>query len=352
MCSQDSPCSTNTRLRTRSRAGSCIAEIPPVLTTITDPGYDHAFACGDSHDSRAYLQETRAGEIRLSNGGQLEVDGQTTDMIFLSRIMCGGGTGTAQLTAEDTLLLELIFSVLKRQADSGGSSRNVRIYVPDLMRAMGYRNPAHADRVAGVAEKIRRYRSVLGIIDHVDSRCWPLLDVCEFDPLSNALDMGSPYMEALLGILTAPAGGQNSSEGERRGRKAAKPAAKPKFVSAIRTELCGQRARRAAAIVREIVLLVVRAGARGLPHIRVGTLIRRVPELADYVLDPAVPVSDRNRILKRTFSAAWDYLPAYTLLQERYTGLAVPSFIPTLRDMDHLLEFPHGGLSGRSRTPA
>ena len=338
--------------RTRNRAGQ-VFPVARIAATITHPEYDKALTT--TKGKNAFLQPTSSSEIRVHSGAII-MDGQKlpSDASQLTAFFLQDFEG--KLSAKDVPILNVLFSTLKNAIDEYpdlflGQQKKaiysvavVRLYVPELMEALGAKAASlNTSSVEAFVERLAAFNTVLGIIKdqlgggRLAETAYPLVSLIEYDSANNTVSICSPYMVAIYERLMKPRTKPNVS-----GRKnAAIPL--PNYASIIDSRLYGQKSTRAIRLVQEIVLLIVRTGSKGTPHITVRHLIQRVPELAAVLEDDNIPSKDKSQIIARTFKTAWEYLEKYTLLKQKYCDLQFPTIIPRLQDMDSTLKFPHKG---------
>lgn len=347
--------------RTRKRADD-VFPVPEIAATITHPDFERALM-GDTRKP-AYLQPTTSSEIQVQNGWIVidkellmpyDIDGLSKHYIQIQ---------TPVYPDIDWPVLYALFTTInaaikahpeKFEITKGGvyTMGVVRIYIPDLMKALGMKSDVSQDRIDRFAERIKAYHSLLGIIrkphyGQIREIAYPLINTIEIDKDSNTLSFTSPYLVQLHKELEVPRYKTDEARNAVINRRK-EQIELPNYASLINTKLYGQRSSRAIAIVQEIVLLIVHAGSEGTPHIRIGTLIDRIPELSDYLDDQTVTDRDKNKALSRAFKTAWQYLDKYTLLRQKYKNIEFPTKIPTMRDMYEVLEFPHDGLADKGR---
>lgn len=329
-----------------------------IAATITHPEYDKALTT--TPGKSAFLQPTSSNEIQVQSG-MLCMDGQQRqpDATQLTEYFIRDVEG--KLSEQDLPALNVIFSTVKNAIDEHPdlfleqqkkaiySMAVLRLYVPELMDALGS-NAANLGkaRIEAFIRRLAAYGSVLGIIkDRLDDgrlyeMAYPLMSLLEYDSEDNTVSICSPYMVAIYERLMKPRP-KTKKDGSAVLDRNKAPIMLPNYASMIDSRLYGQKNVRAIYLVQEIVLLIIKTGSAGTPHITVRHLIGRVPELADILGDSGIPAKDKSQIIARAFKAAWRYLEEYTLLKRSYKDIRFPALIPRLRDLDAVLEFPHKG---------
>lgn len=222
----------------------------------------------------------------------------------------------------------------------------VTVYLPDLMRYLGYENISDAQRDA-LLTRIYRMSRVIGIMEfesrRFHSRKEFLLMNPGFDKDTNVLYIQSSYMNKLVErVIRDQIPRMITQKGKERPLLDAKgrQVNYPPLASIVRPEIASAKNKRAAEVVKQIALLVVDAGKQD-PHIKIGNLIGRCYELSGALLE-ADQERDRKKkwqILCRTFEAVWKYIREYTDIPENYT---YEEIIPkSSRDYGITLEFHH-----------
>ena len=77
------------------------------------------------------------------------------------------------------------------------------------------------------------------------------------------------------------------------------------------------------------------------------TIVERVPLLAECI-ERTSRTADKNIILKRAFTKAWELLSSKTRIREYYKDIELPNpkdkkMIPTMSSLEMVFLFPHGG---------
>lgn len=103
----------------------------------------------------------------------------------------------------------------------------------------------------------------------------------------------------------------------------------------VKASIAGERNKKAAEVVCALAPLIEQAGGK-LPDITYDELIDRCPSLKAAINTAAV--ADVNKLLKRTFSKAWELLRTQTILVEKYKGIQLPTEIPTILSLDKKLD--------------
>ena len=103
-----------------------------------------------------------------------------------------------------------------------------------------------------------------------------------------------------------------------------------------------ERNKKAVEIALIIVTLIEEAGGLG-AHITAENIVNRTC-LLNYSLK-GQNTSNKNLLLKRAFSKAWELLDTKTALKKKYIKIQLPKpeNVPTSSKLDKAFEFPHKG---------
>ena len=113
----------------------------------------------------------------------------------------------------------------------------------------------------------------------------------------------------------------------------------------IKSSIAKERNKKAVEIVTIVVTTIEQAGPAGVPHIKARTIVERNTLLSE-TLSKCVRDSNRNTILKRAFTKAWELLETQTDLRKKYPDIALPDpnnpmMIPTMATLDTVYTFTH-----------
>ena len=168
----------------------------------------------------------------------------------------------------------------------------------------------------------------------------PLLTDYGYDPVSNTFHFKSPYMTKLISEIH-----KTSIKKDKKGKpiiKNGKLQMSPAYSFLVNREIARERNKKAIEIVIIIIALIERAGGFK-PHIRAKNIIERTCLLNHSLIGQNT--SNKNLLLKRAFSKAWELLDTKTALKNVYTDIQFPKTenIPTSSKLDKVFEFPHKG---------
>ena len=227
---------------------------------------------------------------------------------------------------------------------------SAEIYIPDLMEYLGHNRNYNETELAAVVHQLRSYRNIIGVIVSNQNTNRPSKDYFELLELEslkierNVIRLCSPYMNELVCILYADEIKQNLlTEREMKMRIVTRKITTPIHSTLIKPSIVKARNKRAAEIVDVVVKLIEQTGPNGTPHISAENIIDRCPYL-EVSLRCCELDRDRNRLLKKTFQTAWQYLEEYTLLKEVYKDIEFPTEIPVMKHLSNtVFAFPHKG---------
>ena len=341
--------------RTHKMAGD-VFPVARVTAQITHPDFDKALTTRQIEGKNAFLQLTSANEIGVQSN-MLLIDGeqQPNNPALLNKFYIMDISG--RMARIDLPMLNVLFATLKNAIDANPekfivdkrraiySQGVLRIFVPELMEALGGQSNCSQAQYNAFVSRIAPYHSVLGIIKSGGKEmAYPLMSLVDYDVKDNTISLTSPYMVAVYECLALPRL-KLGKDGKPVRNKHKEEVALPNYAYLIKSELYGQKSQRAIALVEEIIYLIVRTGSEGTPHIRIRKLLEYVPELDELALDPKIPAKKASDVIAQTFKTTWAYLDKYTRLREAYKDIQIPTIIPRMKTINKVLEFPHNGLT-------
>lgn len=348
--------------RTRKQAANqgAITEMPNKLAIITLPPYQNAMT--PVGDKAAHLQP-----IMQTVAESLQQDYESLSAQGFNFVQFYDNSPQA-VSNLDLITLRAIYSIflahlqgiatspddlIEKATNPSFTKESIKIYIPDFLKMTGLAPNHSKSNVNAVLNKIASYSAVYGVlVSHQGGReyrsHYPVLQLVEHNDENNTVEIMSPYINKLIGTIV-----QASIKKDRNDKPKLKRNGTP-FTWATHSymvdlELAKERNKRAAEIVCRIVDIIEECGNGGTPHIKVKTLIERVPDLENALNNAKTP-SDKSKILRRAFSKAWQLLETKTKLRECYKNIQFPTLIPTPRDMDKLIEIPHEGKTKEPET--
>lgn len=345
------------KYRTKSNAGE-IAEMPSTVPVITSHQYKNAITL--NKDKNAHLQQVEAdvGKNLKFKDGKLYFQGLEASAARLVDKFTD-----ENLSDIDLPLIRALYGVILKNIKFNAEtllnkkSRNdmigytVNIYLPDFFKMIGLDPKINKSTVAYAVEKISNFNRILGIMQkyypehgRTYKSIYPIMVFMGYNEKNNTIHFASPYMNLLIWDVLHDSI-KTDKQGKPKLNKKGEPLMLPAHSFLIKGSLAGERNVRAAEIVCIIVTLIEQAGDNT-PHIKASTIIERHPALKQ-ALDEKTDMSNKNQLLKRTFTTAWKYLRKHTTLEERYKNIKLPSEkqFPTMSTLDMIFEFPHDGKS-------
>ena len=236
--------------------------------------------------------------------------------------------------------------LISRAKDPKYLSHSVRLYLPEVLKMLGYKPNSSRDGVTYAVAKIMRYNRILGVMEEkangrVYKSHYPVMLFVGHNGKDNTIEFASPYINKLV-MTVLHASIQMGKNDKPKLKRNGKPFMLPSHSYLVKTSIAKERNKRAVEIVCIVVTLIEQAGDGGTPHIKARTIVDRCPDLRN-ALDAANTSSDKGKIIRRAFSKAWQLLPEQTRLAEVYKNIQFPTAIPTASQLDMIFEFPHDG---------
>ena len=340
--------------RSRNKAGET-AEIVGKIATITDRDYCHALT--PKQDKLAFLLPIgpEMAETLTFVDGKLNMGEYKLSLSHYSK---------EQLAALDFITLRTLYSVilkkLENELEKTGNPAEVlailenpscryavTLYLPDFLRMIGAKPNQDEAHIMAAIKKLQSYNNLIGIhTTHKGNRTYDnqyaVMQWDSYNEETNTITFAAPYLnhiakQILRKNLTT------DKAGKLKTTKSGRPMTEASHSYMLSTLLASERNKRAVEILTYVDRLIETAGTVGVAHAKVSTIIRECPEL-EYALENCSS-KDRNTILKRAFGKAWALMrdSKYSDLCERYKDLKIPDMVPTVRDLNKTLEFPHRG---------
>ena len=170
---------------------------------------------------------------------------------------------------------------------------------------------------------------------------YAVLNFDHYDDKTGTLHFYSPYLNKLIAMILSDSiridDGTKLPKTSRNGDAVMLPS----YTKTIKPGIAVEKNKRAAEIVFVVDKVIAQAGG-GTPNISARTIIERCPELEN-ALDATASTSDKNKLLRRTFSKAWELLETQTRLKETYKNIRFNTGIPKITTLDMVFSFPHEG---------
>lgn len=345
--------------RTRRRAGEAGAVVlmPDRLALSSCANYEGVLS--PVANSTAYLQPIipqMAARLHFENGTLYCEDIDVSKIEFVkfydNRPQRVSQLDVPTLSALYTILLAETMksvtdldSIINLLRDPGFLDRSVTIYMPDFLRMMGHGGKAGRNVENAVMAKIASYEGIMGVMKEQKggrTYCdyYPVMQLRANEQSENTIRFASPYLnKSIAKILNESI--QRDKKGRPKLMRNGKPLFNPNHCYLVKSSIVKERNKKAVEIVFALAVLIDRAGG-GTPNIKPETLIGRCPELKAS-LDAAATTRQKNIVLKRAFSKAWELMETQTIIKDEYDGIEFPGTIPTTGRLRKTITITHNG---------
>ena len=317
-------------------------EIPESYAIITEKNYQNAV--GLCRQGNAFLQPVSENSNLKYEKGKTYIKGLPVSMTTLKDYFTNRIPDNINLS-----FLRFFYSIILDHCQNILQTENVlpevyTIYLPDFFKSVGrisVKNEAiqKRDDYKAVRDRIMTFQTVIGVID---GDYLPILLFAGENREKNTISFMSPYMNRVIEKVY-----KASIRKDKKGRicigRGGRPETKATHSYLIKSEIIKERNRKAVEIVHIVVTLIEQAG-NGEPHICAKTIVERNVLLRESITTAHGP--DKNRMLKRAFSKAWELLRTHTKLQAVYPGIELPdpSDVPTMSTLaQKVYNFRHSG---------
>lgn len=308
----------------------------------------------NGHDARLYYHQGNQEYLDVENSGM------DLDKYYDMSIAAAAKLDLMLLRAlYSVILLELQKELTTLEAmqtalnDPQYIIHSIRIYIPELMKKLGYATARSKATETAILSKIRAFSNVLGVTKTKNSedltykRYTLVMIIMDEDEASNTVLLSSPYINQLI-MRVMLASVKKDRNKRPMLKKNGAPQMHPAYSSLVRMSIGNEKNKRAIEIVCEIVKLIEQCGSgHGTPNIKIITLIQKCPDLKIVIDNPDVSTANKNNTLRRTFKKVWELLETKTRLKEAYNDIQFPTLIPTMTKLDTVVKFPHNGKINR-----
>lgn len=326
--------------RTKSRAGNT-AEIPDRLPVITNPKYQNALTF--NKNGTAHLQILSDTSELGFKDNTLTFRGLPATSTELSQLYTEKGMEKADLS-----LLRAVYGIILAEYSKACEKKlkKITIYYPDLAKKTGKSPGINTTDVKECVKKLKLFQNIFGIINNKTNSTDILPTICQvgFDKEKHTVSFCSPYITKLIREIH-----KDSIRTDRNGlpikKKNGLPQMSPAYSYLVDMNIVKEKNKKAVEIVLTVVTLIEQAG-KNIPHIRAKTIIERTPLLSQSLQGQSG--GNKNNLLKRAFTKAWELLREKTYLTSVYKDIQLPdpnniSCIPTSSTLDMVFQFPHSG---------
>ncbi len=367
-CLQDEPqeiLEQKNRYRTKSRAKAA-DDMPDKIPVITSPSWEYALSFHQNEYSFLFTEPgDKAGGTATGASSPSMYGG-----VPPSNACIWTGNQMQTFTQEavpdvDLPTLHFLYglilkkwntdadAIMERYADDPRQmlSYNTTFYIPDFIRAAGITSNANWETVHGIIKRIKGYSSILGMVKehHAGNGStyayYPVMVFIGYDESDNTITFTSPFLNRIA-QKTLYDSIRYDKQGNVMRSKSGRMSMMPSHSYRINSSILKERNKRAVAVACMVAALIDKAGSRT-AHIRFRTIIDRFEQLKQDI-ENASSTYSKNRILRTTFSKAWDFLAKYSDLSEKYKNIRLPSpdgkdAVPTMKTLDRVISFPHDG---------
>ena len=335
--------------RTKKNAGACTDKLPTSLAIITNDQYKGGL--GLSQTGGAYLYPLATTDGLSYDGKNLFFKGLPTSEATLKEINKDKDIAIDYI---DLPLLRMFYSIILSDFEAnarqfGVVNETVTVYVPELATLFGKGRNISKNDINTIIDKTSSFQTIYGILKDPQrpsgiGTAVPLLVWLGYDEPSNSIKFASPYMTELIKRIYNVSI-RRDKKGVPKLKKNGEPLLEASHSYLVKSNIVKERNKRAAEIVMVVVTTIEQAGNHT-PHLKARTIVERVPQLQN-AINKLSSQSDKNKLLKRAFTKAWELLRTQTNLQDKYPTIILPDpknprDIPTMTTLDKLVfDFPH-----------
>ena len=352
--------------KSRKKAGQAGAltakDMPDFIANITLPPYEQSMTAVPN--DTAYLQpilphlveqlRLQDGNIGLGGVGAM-IDGMGEEYYFDKSPAALKGLDLITLRAIQTIILTDVQrraktpqQIMRLVTDPSHINQVTSIYLPDFLKKIGY-NKSHINKTAVeyAIAKIKSYYRLDGIIKEewggrTRMSRYAVLNFEHYDDTDGTLHFHSPYIHKLIAMILSDSIRIDDATKLPKTSRNGNAVLRPSYTDTITENLGEEKNKRAAEVVFVVDKLIAMTGSHGTPKIMASTVIERCTELKN-ALDATASTSDKNKLLRRTFTRAWELLETQTKLKETYRNIRFNTGIPTVTTLDMVFSFPHEG---------
>ena len=242
----------------------------------------------------------------------------------------------------DLCVIRLLYTILlnefqHRKKEGKEMPVGITIYVPDIFKLFN-RTSVSRDETVSLIKRILVYRNIIGILDE---NILPVLSYLGEDNDKKTITIAAPYLNRLIEKIEK----ESEEEKEKKGRSQKKNNPHPSYSYLIKPTIFNERNKTAVEIVHIVVTVIEETGSKGEPHISAQTIIERNEYLRKQ-FEGASSTQNKNNVLRRAYSKAWELLETQTNLSVAYKNIELPDKkkdIPTVSKMDMVFSFKHEG---------
>lgn len=333
--------------RTKNKVKDITKNLPTSLAIITNQEYRESLSLNQV--GSAYLFPLASTDGLLYQNGKLFFKGLPTSEATLREI---NKNKDVEIDYIDLPLLRMFYSIIltdfERSRQFGVVNENVTVYVPELAAIFGKSRNIGKKDIENIIEKTSSFQTIYGVLKDSNrpngiGSALPLLVWLGYDENTNTIKFSSPYMTELIKRIYNVSI-RKDKKGLPKFKKNGDPLLAVSHSYLVKSSIVKERNKRAAEIVMIVVTTIEQAG-KTTPHLKASTIVEKVPQLQE-AINKTKTQSNKNIILKRAFSKAWELLDSQTKLREKYPNITLPDpnnpkNIPTMATLNMVFEFPH-----------
>lgn len=329
---------TKKKYRTKAKAGD-VVEVPEKYAIITQQQYQNAM--GLFQEGNAYLQPLANVEELEYKDGKLYFEGLPASEAQLREYYTKDVPDMIDLPLLKEFYTIVLNTFLTNLKENKPQTPTLSIYLPRLFARLGKKTVSRNETLS-IINKMISYHTIMGVID---GDILPVLLYVGENQEKNTISFMSPYMNRVIEKIYKVSI-RTDKNGKPKLKKNGEPQTLPVYSYLIKPSICTERNQKAVEIVHIVTTLIEQAGDNE-PHISAKTIVERNMQLR-YSMDGARP-SDKNKMLKRAFTKAWELLRTQTDLEKVYPGIELPDpkdpkNIPTMSQLEKtVFTFKHNG---------
>lgn len=334
--------------RTKNKAGDT-AEIPDRLPVITNRQYQHAMTL--NKNDAAYLQLLSDNSRLDFKKGVLLLDDLSVTSKELKELFTKEGIDKINFS-----LLQAIYGIILQRFSETRHPEDyktevITVYYPEFAKKTGKSTNITHNDIKECIKNMKLLGKVVGIISNGtrSGDVLPALLYAGCDNNKNTVSFASPYITRIIKDIY-----DTSIRRDKKGNPLLKRNGElqmyPSYSYLVNMDIVKERNKKAVEIVLVVAALIEQTG-NNTPHIRASTIIERCILLSRSLEGQSA--GNKNNILKRSFTKAWELLLQKTQFASAYKNIQLPkpedrSCIPTSTGLRKVLTFPH---EGKCRNP-
>ena len=348
------------RTRRKAQEESSIVDMPQVMAVTTLKDYRNSISFYQK--GKAYMIQFDSAAIKsmeFRDGNLympvLDKPGVKPRLKALSKLELQNVTTKEGIEKIDLPFLVLIYTIYLKEYEKNGfdilETETISIYIPDLAKTMKLKsNLSQEDIQYNILARFDAFHPIRGVVIYNEGGkrregYLQVLNVEEYNPVTNILTISSPYIKRVL-KETYEAAKRRDRKNNVKLSKSGTPLLKPMHSYLALPSLVKERNKAAVENVFIILALIEEAG-NNTANIKASTIIEKNVQLAERLRgqDPR----KANIILKRCFTKTWELLRTQTKLSEKYQNIKLPdeknpANIPTMATLDIVFRFEHDGI--------